>query len=867
MARARKTGAGETGTEPTGEESGRDGSGGEALEGSALLRFLNEPISAGDMVATLGLGGKEAQGEFETILARRAQAGGMFESLESLSNVLAPSRLAELLATVSRQRAEVEPVEVERTRFRSLLLQNPNYFGNLGVSPFKPVKPFQGNTSYEELVCIGLDPPFDRLEGVVQVKKTTGYGGDICAPGTREYVRFFVDLYDNGVWHDVGLSHVAVHDIPGSKPICYAVRRDFSPYEKFCFFENIVKVRAILQWDVPPPSDPTYVPVWGNVVDAQVQIQPQPFWLFGDLIKELEEIPVKIPDPIGPVIEALDPATVLPLAESQPLSLHEKKALYAKADVPLHRFAFQEATQLLALADPNAFATAGQSPLAELGLSVGEIGNLVGKLFPTDGDTSFEELRCVGLYPEANLIEAVLTVKKPSGYSGSLCGSGSTEYVAFWIDFNDGNGFQYMGTPTVSVHDLQTIPAEGIQYAVWIKKNLSKYRVPCEAGPRIARLRAILSWETPPPPGDPKYVPVWGNREECRVQLKPGKVVGHIPLIETVGDIAVPDINQATGLATGSAHIGSFSVLDSPFGGEVTITGEIGAPPDAFNGGPPDSFSGGFKYRIDVFGPPPFNSWQPLTNVITVDVATWFLGNPIQCPLQPPNTFLCKVALTPTDDGDGHGPGWYEYLEDDTGLFTRHLVLDTLARWQTNVAMEGLWQIRITAKNSLGILLPGIQTVTVRIDNTAPSGPAGPGATPAQIEANPPLEITGATFNGQNIPATDCGKFPVGTILSGTYEVHDPGLTSPSQHFGGLTLDVIPDGPANGAAPVPSSRSYPVVSTNGEAGTWTLDTAPMDACGYVIRLAASDRTNYDSRGNPLTMTYDVGFCLVSEGEG
>ena len=78
------------------------------------------------------------------------------------------------------------------------------------------------------------------------------------------------------------------------------------------------------------------------------------------------------------------------------------------------------------------------------------------------------------------------------------------------------------GTSTVTVHDLQTIPAEGIQYAVFLKKDLSKFRVPCEIGPRVVRLRAILSWDTPPPPANPNYVPVWGNREECLVQLDPG---------------------------------------------------------------------------------------------------------------------------------------------------------------------------------------------------------------------------------------------------------------------------------------------------------------------------------------------------------
>jgi hypothetical protein len=110
---------------------------------------------------------------------------------------------------------EAPDIEVERAQFKGLLLQNPNYFGNQEVSPFKPVKVIQGNTRYEELVCIGLDPPYDRLEGVLHLKQNAGYGGDICGPGTREYVRFYVDLFDNGTWHDVGVTSVTVHDIPG----------------------------------------------------------------------------------------------------------------------------------------------------------------------------------------------------------------------------------------------------------------------------------------------------------------------------------------------------------------------------------------------------------------------------------------------------------------------------------------------------------------------------------------------------------------------------------------------------------------------------------------------------------------------------
>ena len=748
-----------------------------------------------------------------------------------------------------------EEVENERKNFRSLILANPNYFGNLKRSPFKAITVLQSNRSYEELMCVGLNPPYDRLEAVLQIKRNSGYGGEICSAGTREYVRFYVDLHDNNVWHDVGVTSVTVHDIPGDKPICYAVRRDFSAFKKFCAFENIVKVRAILQWNAPPPPNtPDYQPVWGNVVNVQVQIHPFKFFPWKDFITEIDKLKIKIPDPIGPILKEVDPTIKLNAIESQPLNLVQKRQLYKGLDVPVKRFAFQEVQQLATLADPHSFALAEQSALVDLGINIGEIDDLVKGIFSGDGDTSFEELRCVGLYPEQDLLEAVFTVKKSAGYSGRLCRNGSTEYVAFWIDFNDGGGFQYMGTSTLNVHDLQTIPREGVQYAVFLKQDLSKFRIPCQSGPRVVRLRAILSWEAPPPPGNPNYVPTWGNREECRVQLHPGKLVGHIPLIETVGDIATDDIDQLTGLATGSAQIGAFSVSQSPFGGVVTLTGRIGDPPDSFNGG-----AAPFKYKIEVFGPAPFNSWQPLTNPIKVKVTEWLGGFPQQCS---PGEFVCDVTLTPTDDGDGLGPGWYTYLEDIKGPNQRFLVVDKLASWFTNSAMEGLWRIRITAKDPSGpFVFPGIQTVRVRIDNTPPSGPAGPAATQAQIEANPPLAITGATLNGNPLPANACGKFPVGTIITGTYEVHDPGLTSPNQHFRSLSLDVIPDGPANGVNPVPSSRSFPIVSTNGEASTWTLNTAGMDPCGYVIRLSAGDRTNVNSAGHAFSLHYDIGFCL------
>ncbi len=745
--------------------------------------------------------------------------------------------------------------ERERTQFRALLLQNPNYFGNLEVSELKPVKVLQSDTSYEQLECIGLNPPYNRLEGVIQIKRELGYGGTICTPGSREYVRFYVDLFNNSVWHDVGLTSVVVHDIPGDKPLCYAVKLDFSPIRKLCLFANTVKVRAILSWNVPPPANtPNFVPVYGNRLDAEVQVNPRHVIFVDDLFEELELAKVKLPTPAGPVIKALAAQSEIQALPPETLSLAQKKALYARTDVPPHRYGFAEAQQLLSTAQalPTIFNSGKESLLQQLGLAADEIAKLVAGLQPkTDGDTSFEELRCVGLYPDSDLVEAVLTVKKPTGYSGGLCTTGSTEYVAFWIDFGDGAGFTYVGTATVKVHDIANIPAGGLHYAVFLKTNLANRLIPCDAGPRVVRLLAILSWETPPPPANPSYVPVWGNREECLVQLRPGALVGHIPTIETVGDVGINDIDQSTGLATGDGVVAGFHANQSPFGGVVTITGRIGNPPDAFGGGAVP-----FKYRIEV-SPDGVDDWHPLTNQITVKVSEAVNGIPIQCdPINHPGDIVCDQVLVATDDGDGLGDGWYTYLEDLSLPSQRFLVNDVLGHWLTNASMEGLWKIRITAKNpatSPPTVFPGVQTVKVRIDNTAPSAPPAPAK---------PLTITGATFNGNPIPAVDCGKFPVGTILTGTYEVHDPGTSAPEQHFGSLSLQVIPAAAAHGALVNPSSRSFPVVPTTGEAGTWTLDTHGMDPCGYVIRLTASDRTVVNSGFVGFTSTFDIGFCLV-----
>jgi hypothetical protein len=814
-------------------------------EFAAVLRLINESTSSEEVAEHLkGANlGAEAEAALAAVVAGKRQGQGVIRSEQELAAAVSGPAL-ERLARYAVKLSESVKLEPTRQHFEALLLSNPNYFGTIEGATQPPVAPMKGNTTYEELTCVGLNTPIDRLEAVLQIKKSAGYSGGICTNGSIEWMRFFVDLHDNGVFHDVGLGWVRVYDIGGTKPLCYAIYKDFAPIRKRCTAENVVKVRAILSWNTQPqPNNPNYSPIWGSVMDVMVQIRPRFFIDFGELVTEVLK-PVPIPDPIGPVIKQIDPKIKLPLALSPAMAFAEKKKLYLQNRVPMHRVAFPEVQHLLTAKSVTA-TQIKTSPLISLGLTEAEIGDLLGKLQAvTDGDTSFEELKCVGIKPEKDMLEAVFTMKKKFGYSGSLCTEGSTEYVAFWIDFNDGGGFTYIDTAALEVHDLTEVGAAGIQYAVYVKKDLFNHLTPCEAGARIVRLRAILSWQVPPPPGNPNWVPIWGNREECRIQLRPGE--GKLATILEVDDVATDDISTVTGRANGSFVEGNSTFDDAPFGVTITIAGTIGLGTDFLGGA-----AAQFKYRFEVKRDDGIATYEPVINTFQLKKVQRNGPFVIQCE---PGETICEFNQAPLPAaGEGGESGWYLYHEDLIGLLTQEILSDVLMKWPTDPSMEGRWKARLHVKDSLNNHYFSDE-VTIRIDNTAPEAV---------------LTLTSATLNGNPLPALECGKFPVGTVLSGTFAAHDPGTSSSAadfQHYRTASLTIHPAGPANGVTPTtnPTPLDYnpPAILTVGVNGTWELKTKGMSPCGYVLRLDVRDRTITDvGHSEGFHNADEFGFCL------
>jgi hypothetical protein len=686
---------------------------------------------------------------------------------------------------------KMEPYTKERGMFKAYLLQNPNYFGNILKSKLKPILPISGNTYYEELGCLGYHPQQKRLEGVVYVSQPSGYGTDICGPGTPEYVRFYLSFDNGATWQDQGMTSFQAYNIPqgteGRKRLEYAVSLTVNPKARFCWTDPLIRARAILSWNNPPPANtPNWHPVWGNVRDATILVEPRrfifPFELF-------EAAKVKYP----PWFDEFLPPDLPIETKPKVLSATELAVHYKGQDVPVHRFAFKEMSNFI-YSKTNLNAEAFATILPGIKLDP----DIIGKLFPkTDGDISYEELKCIGLDPNfPDTLVGVIQVKKASGYSGGPCTDGSREYVTFWADF-DGNGsFETcLGTAHVQVYDVK-VPDQGVYYAVRLPVNLAEYRQPCKKGPKLVRIRAILSWSVAVPCNDPSRVPTWGNREETLINIAPvaGAPAGKIAIL---GGIPTSLIDAVSGLTTPDAVFATNNLPpDNPDGNLLTADGR------------PCPFAG----RVTVQGAP-------------------LLGQSYKVEVTPsggsaPTTVVTDLTLTRQD-----GTIWVHTanpitLRFDYVDFTVN-INSLLAQWDSTGDLK--WQVKLTTYDGAGNPV-GSDAHLIQLDNTWP-------------EAS--IEITTGTGN--------CGKFSIGTLLQGNFVARDLYLSS-------YSLNTYPSvNPPGVGVPSPASGLVNTAVTPGD--TWSLDTTLMAPCGYVIWVGVGDRAIVNSQSLGHWNSASAGFCL------
>ena len=731
-------------------------------------------------------------------------------------------------------RGKLDIPEMERSRFRSLILKNPNYFGTFPGGKSKPVKKIKANTKHEEIKCAGFYPETDLLEAVIDVKLPYGYKGNLCSGGSFEYIRFFIDWNGDGDFsdpdEDVGIASVNVHDIPNdegacldeTKPLSYTLTLKIDPEKNPCKIPKLVKMRAILSWENPPTAgDPDFPPVWGNVVEKWIQIKPREYYI-KDIVDfvDLKELGIEQ--------SALDlDIPILKAVEYKPSGLKE---IYKGKNVPEHRFNFTALNQIA--------KKIKQTPSIineyKLDPDFKKIEESVNEILTAKPNTSYEELGCVGLNYDQDQMTATLTVKRPYGYNGNLCSDGSNEYVAFWAFIYDEIEqmclWRYLGTASVNVHDIKSIPAGGLQYAVNLSVDLSSLRDTCH-NPRVLKVRAILSWNTKPDPGNPYQSVVWGNKVDALIQIKPGVPVKpgeRKPFIWGVGKMAVESIagnpytvlasSLGDGYANGVSVGGGFIADESPFGGKIAISGKITNAPD--NPAP----GAMLRYKIQ-YKKLPGGTWKDIVDEFSI---------------------LKRIDGVPSgfEDQVADSGGYFKYWEDDAISSTPPKVEiqdNMLAIWRTPSDSNGLYKIRVLLYEPGALPQPDVpanhvasEEVKVMIDNTRPK---------AEIS----LDV-GA-----------CQKFKVGDTVTGKF-------TATDAHIWKYTLSVLPASAPNPPVISPVKQVYPLLAPPGVTDetfnlTTTEDTTP---CGYVIYLRVYDRTIVNNYMQGNRRPADVGFCLLEE---
>ena len=122
------------------------------------------------------------------------------------------------------------------------------------------------------------------------------------------------------------------------------------------------------------------------------------------------------------------------------------------------------------------------------------------------GITFWEELGSLRLNADRRRLDILLLLKGADGYSAGPDLPVTQEYLRLFVDPGDGRFLD------AGLLELPVADGQGGTARAWA---CSRTRLSMELPQGLAvpeRVRAILSWQVPPPAGDPDYQPVFGQR-------------------------------------------------------------------------------------------------------------------------------------------------------------------------------------------------------------------------------------------------------------------------------------------------------------------------------------------------------------------
>lgn len=313
-------------------------------------------------------------------------------------------------------------------------------------------------------------------------------------------------------------------------------------------------------------------------------------------------------------------------------------------------------------------------------------------------------------------------------------------------------------------------------------------------------VQAILSWNAPATV--PDVCPYWGNIVKCQFEIPPKKTDDGVPYIESLGGIQEDAINSVTGLADGQSYYSTNIKADeSPFDGAIEINGIVDP---------------GAKYQV-LIKEPGASGFTPLVHSFPIVLNT----------LSPSPT---QTVVTQSPDPSGY----YTNLEDPANF-----------KWVNERRLMNYYPINAGLHQVKVRTFSGVDSnvVTFMVDKDQPK---------ATLAINP---APGGS--------PQC-KHQVGSIMTGTFSFED-------SHFRRAVLFCTPNngggaGPKfdlTGDADIVQGLDISGTFINAATGfnTWSMNTANMKPCGYVLNLRVSDRTIVNSAYVGKSAGDSKGFCL------
>ena len=132
---------------------------------------------------------------------------------------------------------------------------------------------YAGSLYYERLRCCGYEPQKKLFNCPVEIRQPGGFGA-YPVPGSYEYVLSCVHV--NNAWQPVALDRVHLTNAQSGGPDWYTAvtAKAGGVLAEMKLEGQTFRARSILSWNLTPKSDCDFQPIWGNVIEYKIRLDP-----------------------------------------------------------------------------------------------------------------------------------------------------------------------------------------------------------------------------------------------------------------------------------------------------------------------------------------------------------------------------------------------------------------------------------------------------------------------------------------------------------------------------------------------------------------------------------------------------------------